>query len=374
MRIAYFLGTFKKEDGVTRVLLSLVNEAQKRGVESIIITGFAEDESISPVPVIQVPSFAFPLYKDYKLPLPGVRGFRNELDKFKPDIIHVHSPETIAWAALKYSKDKNIPIVATYHTNFCRYLDYYNFSLFEPLVWDILKRLYSRMDLVTSPSLTVSRELMDLGLRNICTIPWGVESSKFNKNFRSLSWRQKITEGKEKKIILYVGRLTWEKDLRVLAEIHRMLKSKRDDFEIVVAGDGPIRKELELLMPGAKFLGHIEGKELSEVYASSDFLLFPSSTEVFANVPLEAISSGIIPIIADFGGIKSLVENKNICLLCKPKDSNDFLLKTNSLLDDQNLQEEMKINGEKFIKDFTPEKVFDEMMQKYSELINLRIK
>ena len=374
MRIAYFLGTFKKEDGVTRVLLSLVNEAQKRGVESIIITGFAEDESISPVPVIQVPSFAFPLYKDYKLPLPGVRGFRNELDKFKPDIIHVHSPETIAWAALKYSKDKNIPIVATYHTNFCRYLDYYNFSLFEPLVWDILKRLYSRMDLVTSPSLTVSRELMDLGLRNICTIPWGVESSKFNKNFRSLSWRQKITEGKEKKIILYVGRLTWEKDLRVLAEIYRMLKSKRDDFEIVVAGDGPIRKELELLMPGAKFLGHIEGKELSEVYASSDFLLFPSSTEVFANVPLEAISSGIIPIIADFGGIKSLVENKNICLLCKPKDSNDFLLKTNSLLDDQNLQEEMKINGEKFIKDFTPEKVFDEMMQKYSELINLRIK
>lgn len=369
MKIAYFLGTFKKGDGVARAVLSLINEAQKKGIKSIIVTGFADNESVSPVPIIQVPSFAFPLYKEYKLSLPGSRGFKKELDNFKPDIIHVHSPETIAWAALKYAKKNKIPIVATYHTHFCLYLDYYSFSFLEPLVWDILKRLYVKMDLVTSPSLTVSQGLIDLGIKNVCTIPWGVDSTKFNKDFRSLSWRNLITKRENKTIILYVGRLVWYKDLRILAETYRLLKSKRDDFVMVIAGDGPARQELELLIPEAIFLGHIDGKELSEAYASSDFLLFPSSTETFGYVSFEAISSGIIPIIADVEGIKFLVENKNICLLCKSKNAEDFFEKTNLLLDDHKLQEEMRANGQNFIKDFTPQKVFDEMMQKYLTVI-----
>jgi glycosyltransferase involved in cell wall biosynthesis len=369
MKIAHFLGTFKKEDGVTRVLLSLINEAQKKEIESIIVTGWAEDESITTAPVIQIHSFAFPLYREYKLALPGISGFEKKLDEFHPDIIHVHSPESIAWAAVKYAKKNKIPIVATYHTNFCRYLNYYYLSSLEPFIWDILKRLYKKMNFVTSPSATVSQELVELGIKNVYTIPWGVDSKKFNNSFRSQKWRDKILGEKSKIIILYVGRLAWFKDLRILAETFKLLKSKRNDFEMVIAGDGPAKQELELLMPGSIFLGHIEGKELSEVYASSDFLLTPSCTEVFANVPLEAISSGIIPIIADIGGMKVLVENKKICLLCKPKDVQDFFIKTNSLLNNHKLQEEMKINGQNFIKDFTPEKVFNEMLEKYLALL-----
>jgi len=369
MKIAYFLGTLKKEDGVTRVLLSLVNEAKIRGIESIIITGWAEDESISQVPVIQIPSLIFPLYKDYRIPLPGTHGFKKLLDEFKPDIIHVHSPDTIAWSALKYARMNKIPIVATYHTNFCRYLSYYYLSSMQTLVWNTLKRLYVKMDLITSPSQTVSQELIDLGIKNVCTIPWGVDSLSFNNSFRSLEWREKILKEGNKDIIFYAGRLTWEKDFKTFVDVYNLLKNKRDDFIVVIAGDGPIRKELESLMPDVIFLGHIEGRELSMAYASSDFLFFPSSTEVFANTTLEAISSGLIPILADVGGIKMLIENKNIGLLCEPKNSEDFYQKINMLLDDSVLQKEMRINGANFIRDFTCKKVFDDIYQKYLGLI-----
>lgn len=369
MKIAHFLGTFKKEDGVTRVILSLINEAQKKGIDTIIVTGWAEDESISPVPVIQVPSFAFPLYKEYKLALPGMSGFEKKLDEFHPDIIHIHSPESIAWAAVKYAKKNKIPIVATYHTHFCLYLSYYYLSFLAPLVWDILRRLYKKMDFVTSPSATVSQELIELGIKNVYTIPWGVDSSKFNSSFRSLEWRNQILKGANKTIILYVGRITWEKDFQTFIETYNLLKKVRDDFVVVIAGDGPIRKEIEGLLPGTIFLGHLDGKMLSTVYASSDILFTPSSTEVFANVPLEAMSSGIIPVLADIGGIKMLIENKNIGLLCKPKDAQDFCDKINMILDNPKLQEEMHINIANFIKNFTGEKVFDEIYQKYLTVI-----
>lgn len=370
MKIAYFNDTLKKEDGVTRVLLALIHEAQKKGCPSIIITGWAEDESTSPVQVIQVPSFAFPLYKEYKIPLPGMNGFEKALDEFKPDIIHIHSPGPIAWAALKYSKKNKIPIVATYHTNFCLYLPYYHLSSLQSLVWEALRRLYRQMNFVTTPSKTASKELIDLGIKNVYTIPWGVNSLVFNNSFHSIKWRNKILKGENKTILFCAGRLTWEKDFKTFIKTYKLLKNNRDDFVIVIAGDGPIRKELESLMPDAVFLGHIEGEELSTAYASSDILFTPSSTEVFANVPLEAMSSGLIPVLANVGGIRSLIENKNIGLLCEPKNGEDFYRKINALLDDPDLQKEMRINVANFIKDYTNEKVFDDIHQKYLELMN----
>jgi len=122
-------------------------------------------------------------------------------------------------------------------------------------------------------------------------------------------------------------------------------------------------------MPEVLFLGYLSHKELSVIYASSDILFTPSSTEVFANVPLEAMSSGLIPVLADIGGIKILIENKNIGLLCEPKNAQDFYNKINMLLDNSKLQEEMHINGKNFIQNFTWEKVFNDIFEKYLTVI-----
>jgi len=370
MRIAYFIGTLKKEreDGVTRVLLYFVRLAQKSEIESIIITGWVQDKSESPVEVISVPSIVFPLYTDYKLPLPGMAGFEKKLDKFKPDIIHVHSPDTIAWAALKYAKKRHIPIIATHHTEFGKYLAYYHLAFLKKPVWLVLKKLYNQMNFVTTPSPVIAKELISHGINNVQTLEWGVDSNLFNPCFRSEALRKKFLSGEKRNIILYVSRLTWEKDLKTLAQTYKLLKNHRDDFIMVIVGDGPARVKFESMMPQAIFLGYIEGKELSEMYASSDIFLFPSSTETFGNVTAEAMASGLVPVVADAGGSKSLVEQGKTGFLCQPKNAEDFYKKVCLLLDNLKLRNQMRNAGLKFAKNLTWDKTFKKLLQIYNQL------
>ena len=371
IKIAYFNGALKKGDGVTHVLLDLIREAIKKGNEPLMITSRTDDGSIMPVPVIQTPAIVFPLYREYYLALPGIRGFKKKLDEFKPDIIHIHSPDTNGWAALKYAKKNHIPIVATHHTDFNKYLSYYHLSIFRPLLSHMLKRLYTQMNFVTTPSESVSQELIEHGVKDVFTIPWGVDPTRFNPSFRSMEWREKILKKKEGKILLCVCRLTWEKDLRTLAEIYNLLRRDRNDFSMIIVGDGPIRRELESLMPGAIFLGFIEGLELSKVYASCDIFIFPSSTETFGSVTIEAMASGLVPIVALAGGSKSLVQNGENGFLARPKDVSDFYEKTRVLLDDNQKKEKMRSAGLISVKKFAWEKVFGEFLSKYLTLLDV---
>lgn len=368
MKIAYFDGTFRKEDGVTQVILNLVREAEKQKIQCLIITGWSEDSSITTAPVIEVPSAIFPLYKDYRFPWPGMRGFKKQLDEFKPDLIHIHSPDALAWAALKYAKKNKVPILATYHTEFGKYLTYYHLNFLKPLVWIILKTLYNQMGLVTTPSSVTTEDLVKHGIKNVRTIPWGVDFKRFNSTFRSEEWRKKILNGESKKILLCACRLTWEKDLRTLAATFNLLKARRKDFTMIIAGDGPARKELEALMPGAIFLGHLDGAELSRAYASSDILLFPSSTETFGNVTIEAMASGLAPIVADEGGSKFLVEGGKTGFLAKPRDAEDFCKKTEDLLNQPELLKKLRAAALDFSKGFGWEKVFEKILENYKKL------
>ena len=131
MKIAYFNGSFKKEDGVVRVILALVEQAKKQGVETAIVATKSKDTEVSPVPLMEINSVEIPFYRDYSLAFPGIKGFEKKLDEWKPDIIHINSPDTVGWAGLKYAKKNNIPIVATFHTYFSRYLGYYHLSFAE---------------------------------------------------------------------------------------------------------------------------------------------------------------------------------------------------------------------------------------------------
>jgi phosphatidylinositol alpha 1,6-mannosyltransferase len=316
-----------------------------------------------------VPSVIFPLYKEYRLPLPGIREFSKKLDEFKPDLIHLHSPDTIAWAALKYAKKRKIPIMATHHTNFYRYLAYYHLRFLKPVVWAMLGRLYRQMRLITTPSQVTADELIGHNIPNVFAIPWGVDFKKFNKSFRCDEWKDEIAKDKNKVVLLCVCRLTWEKDLKTLVQAYNLLKQKRNDFAMVIAGDGPARKELESMMPGANFLGHMEGEKFSKTYASSDIFVFPSTTESFGNVTIEAMASGLVPVVADAGGSKSLVKNGQNGFLSKPKDAQDICDKVCLLLDDTTLRERMRNNALEFSKNFIWEKVFDNLLQVYQKLL-----
>lgn len=369
-KIAYFIGTLKKrDDGVARVLLKLIDEGRAKGIESVIVTGWAEDKNNVPVPVYEVPSVVFPLYREYRFPLPGVKRFYPKLDAFRPDIIHVHSPDTIAWTGLRYARSRHIPIIATHHTDFARYLKYYHLSAFSQFLWFLLRRLYNKLDFVTTPSSVTTHDLLSHGVERVETIPWGTELERFDPSFRSDKWRKAVLKKNQNYVVLFVGRLTWEKDLKTLAETYALLREKRDDFAMVIAGRGPDEEDLKKLMPDAVFLGYKEGREFSECYASSDVFLFPSSTETFGNVTIEAMASGLVPVVANEGGSQSLVKEGTTGFLCTPRDPQNFFEKTNRLLDDEKLREKMRARCLSFAQDFSWSAVFQKMYEIYKTLI-----
>jgi phosphatidylinositol alpha 1,6-mannosyltransferase len=368
MKIAYFIGTLKKVDGVTRVILELSKVMASRGHQVVIITGYAEDKSISSVPVIEVPSIIFPLNREYRLSLPGSSGFAKFLDNFQPDVIHLHSPDTIAWAALHYGQRKGIPVLATHHSDFSRYLPYYHLQFAKKFLWHLLRRLYGQAALVTVPSRAVEDDLRSHGINNVKVLPWGMDPEIFNPSSRSEAWRKKIAPAGEK-IVLYVGRLVWEKDLATLAEADKILRQKRKDYQIVISGGGLILKDLQRLIPEAVFLPPLDRIDLAEAYASSDIFFFPSSTETFGLVTLEAMASGIAPVVAAAGGSLSLVEEGITGFLAEPKNAQIFAQKIEKLLDDPALLEKIRQNAHDFSLDFSWEKVVDKLFTLYNDIL-----
>lgn len=369
IRVAYFAGSMKPgQDGVTRVLYRLIDNLNKNDVKHIFFS------SIIPLPhecsstMIKVPSIKFPLYKDYRFAVPGIKHFENYLNSFKPDIIHINSPCSLGCAAIKYGKKHNIPVVATYHTHFPSYAKYYKINTLEMFGWNYLKTLYNKCERVYVPSIPVMDELKEHRFKTVTFLPHGVDTNTFNPSYKSNEWKKKIgIEGKQ--ALLFAGRLVWEKDLKVLAEAYKIITSQRNDAVFVLAGDGPIRNELEQLMPQAVFLGYQSGKDLSEAYASSDVFVFPSTTETFGNVTVEAMASGLPPVCAKEGGAYGIIQDGITGMLAEPRNPSDLADKINHLLDNPEVRLDMSKKAVEYANEQTWENIFKKLYCSYNEVI-----
>lgn len=368
-RIAYFAGTMRPgHDGVTRVLYQLIKHLKRKEIDNVFFSPI-----VSPVQELtamhRVPSVAFPLYKDYRLAVPGQRYFEERLREFRPDLLHINSPCSLGYAAVRYAHKAHIPVVATYHTHFVSYAKYYNARAFENLSWTYFRRIYNGCQRVYVPSEPVLQELKAHGVKNLEFIPHGIDTEVFDTRYRSKDWRTHLgIDGKT--IVLFVGRLVWEKDLRTLAEAHRILVQQRNDLAFVLVGDGPIRSELEASMPGAVFLGYQSGRDLSTAYASSDLFVFPSTTETFGNVIIEAMASGLPPIGADKGGPAGLIQHERTGLLTTPRDPVDLASKIGLLANDSSRREEIARQAWTFAQDQSWDRIFDRLLESYDRVID----
>lgn len=368
LRIAYFAGTMLQDhDGVTRVIYKWIEYLTKKKIKNIFVSPALPPRKNWPTEMYKVPSIKFPLNKEYSLASPEKKYFEKKLDKFKPDIIHVNSPDPLGYAALNYAQKRHIPVIATYHTHFISYAKYYYLEILEPFLWLYTKGFYNKCDKVLVPSKSILGELREHGLKKLEYLPHGVDTTTFNKSYKSIEWRKKL--GIDKKIVLlYVGRLVWEKDLEVLAETYSKLISNKS-ISFVIVGNGPIREDLEKLMPKAIFTGRLIGKELSTAYASSDIFVFPSTTETFGNVILEAMISGLPCVAANKGGSKSAIKNNVTGLLARPHDSKDFIKKVKYLIKNSGLRKKMAQNAVKYAEKQSWDSICDRLFKEYDKLL-----
>jgi phosphatidylinositol alpha 1,6-mannosyltransferase len=310
LKIAYFTESlYPHVDGVSRTLAQLFGTLEARGVDFRVYSPFVPGAE---VPwrgrVRAVPSLPLVVNPGYRVSLPLGHGIARELDASPPDLVHVVSPTPLARWAIRYARKRGIPVVSSFHTHFVSYFRYYGIPALERLGWWMLRRFYAHSERVYAPSRSIIRELEAHGIGNLELWSRGIDLRRFGPRFRDPAIRAAVGAGEDTPLVLMVSRLVKEKDLADLVEMHRVLCSRGAEYRLALVGEGPMREELEAALPDAYFAGHQTGEALARWYASADLFVFPSTTETFGNVVLEALASGLPAVVVDRGGPPDQIE------------------------------------------------------------------
>jgi len=342
LRIALITSSYNYiADGVALTLNRLVGYLERQGVEVLVFTPTAEKPAFAHNGIIApVPSMPLPGRPEYRLVLRMPASLKRQLLDFKPDIIHIAVPDLLGHAALALAEANNIPAVATYHTRYETYLRHYWYlAPFEGLLTKILRRFYGACREVYVPSDSTRDALLADGLKNNFK-PWprGIETDRFHPSKRSAAWRTQLGIGEDELVVLHVSRLVREKRLDTLTAA---LKQITVPHRVVIVGDGPDRGFVQAQLPHAIFTGFLGGEALTAAYASSDIFFFPSDSESFGNVTLEAMASGLPCVCADATGSRSLVVDGQTGFLAPPDEAARFARHIAALVQDAPLRTAM---------------------------------
>lgn len=344
LRVAIFTGNYNHiQDGVSLTLNRLVAFLQEKDVPVIVFGPTVDEPEIDHEgEFISVPSVPMPGRPEYRITVGFPEAAQNRLHEFNPTLIHLATPDVLGFRAMRWGQSNDIQIVASYHTHFTSYLKYYNLDMLEVLGWKYLGWFYSQCKHIYVPSPSMANELNDKGITDGIRI-WarGVNTDQFSPDYRDMEWRRSIGFEDNEKIVTFVSRLVWEKNLQTFVDTIKKLQQTHSHIRAMIVGDGPAKKELEHMLPNAHFTGFVTGDELSRAYASSDVFLFPSETETFGNVTLEAMSSGLPCVVADATGSRSLVESGVNGFLAPPRDTEAFAECVANIMNDADLAHNM---------------------------------
>ncbi len=327
LRVALASGAYDHiADGVTRTLGRLVGDLVDHGVDVRVFAPTVATPAVqAPGTLVPVPSVSIPGRPEYRFALGLWPRQRRLLDAWQPDLVHIATPDVTGVHLLRWARRRGVPSIATYHTHFPSYLAYYGLDRLEAVGWRYLRWFYGRVDRLLVPSESMREVLRAHDVPGSLGI-WGrgVDTALFSPAKRSEAWRASVGAGPDDVVVTYVGRLVIEKGLDVVADAFEQLRQRGVRVTTAIVGEGPIRQSLEARLPETRFLGHLDADALATAYASSDVFVFPSDTETFGNVTLEAMAAGVVPVVADATGSRSLVADGVTGRLCPPRDAAAF--------------------------------------------------
>jgi len=265
-------------------------------------------------------------------------------------------------AALLAGKLLNLRMVGIYHTDLPQYIRYYTEDdVMETATWKYLRWFYEQMDLIYVPSRYYRQQLRerDFESTKLRLIPHGTDIEAFHPRHRIPDWWHRFGGNGGPKIT-YVGRVAKEKDLDVLIEVYDTLALRRPECSFAVVGDGPYLQTMKerLIRPNIIFTGFLFGEELSQAYASSDVFVFPSTTDTFGNVVLEAMASGVPVIVSDRGGPKEIVQHGRTGLVTKARNAAEVLEGVERLIDNPSMRLEMATHARSYAEKQSWERIY----------------
>ncbi|MEO7999278.1 MAG: glycosyltransferase family 1 protein, partial [Gemmatimonadaceae bacterium] len=309
LRLALFTDTYAPQiNGVARTLDRLSAAIHERGGAVRVFTP-SDPESPPLEHVVRFPSTPFWAYKQLRLAWPSMREVREQVRNFRPTIVHVATPFGIGLAGRRVARETGVPIVSSYHTSFSAYSRHYKLGILANPMWQFLRWFHNSTQKTYCPSQAIADELNQHAFTNTAIWSRGVDATQFSASFRSAALRSSMGADDDTLVVTYVGRLAAEKGLDVAAAAVRLAAARRPGrIVFLCVGDGPYENEVRRISPDGSWLpGKLTGSRLSEAYASGDVFLFPSITDTFGNVIVEAMASGLPVIGADFGATRELV-------------------------------------------------------------------
>ncbi|MFH1495457.1 MAG: glycosyltransferase family 1 protein [Pseudomonadota bacterium] len=280
---------------------------------------------------VLVHSVPMPRYQDLRMGLPAKAELLALWKRRRPHLVQVVTEGPLGWSAIAAAKQLRLPVISEFHTNFHAYSKYYGAALMSKAIGMYLRWFHNRSHCTLVPTEAVRHELAGMGIRNLQVLSRGVDTQLFHPSRWNKLLRQSWGVSDKRLVVLYVGRIAAEKNLHLLMDAFRQMQIVRPSMKLVMVGDGPERAKLQAMHPDVIFAGMRMGEDLAEHYASADLFLFPSITETFGNVVLEAMASGLPVVAYDCAAAREHIRHGENGLRAAFDDAHDFISKAQRL-------------------------------------------
>ncbi len=336
LRIAVVTETYPPEiNGVARTVGLMVDELLARGHQIDLIrprqaadTAMAAATGASAFTLRLTIGLPIPKYPELQLGIAGTQGLIREWSGRPPDVVHLVTEGPLGWSALWAARKLGIPVVSDFHTNFHDYSRHYGFGWISGLITGYLRALHNRAACTFVPTHEMRDRLHAIGFKRLTVVGRGIDTQLFSPEKRNAELRRSWRCEEATPVALYVGRLAAEKNLRLFVQSVHAARQQRPDLRVVVVGDGPLGKRLRAQNPDFLFAGMRTGEDLAAHYASADLFVFPSLSETFGNVTMEALASGLAVVSFDYAAAREHIVHGHNGLVAPCKDEAAFLEQT----------------------------------------------
>ncbi len=355
---AWFTDTLEDVNGVATTICKMTAAGAAAG-KKLVVVASQRDLHLSDIPIKNFPpigEFELPEYELQKLSFPPILQMLNYIQRERFTEIIISTPGPVGLTALLAAKMLNLQTTGIYHTDFPQYIGILTEDSFlESVTWRYMHWFYGQLDTVFVNSEDYRQSWIKRGLDStkLKILPRGLDTELFNPSRRDSAFFERFGARNGEVRLLYVGRISREKDLDLLAAAYRRLRNEGLPVQLFVVGHGPYSEAFAKSLPEAYFTGYLKGTELAKAYASADIFVFPSTTDTFGNVILEAQASGLPVVVSDSGGPKELVEENSNGLITKSHDIEDFARAIRILVTNSALREQMSRSARKSVTDLS---------------------
>ena len=374
LNIALVTETYLPEvNGVAITIGRMVHGLRQRGhcIHLIRPRQHKRDAAVEEVDFRETLATGMPIpgYPELKSGLPA-RGMLTRLWKHqRPDIVHIATEGPLGWSALSAGRKLNIPVSTDFHTNFHNYTRHYGIGLLRKPIAAYLRNFHNKADCTIVPTASLQQQLEHEGYRNVLVVSRGIDAELFHPIKRDTGLRASWGADETTPVAMLVSRIAPEKNLHVVIQAFERMRAVAPRAKLVMVGDGPARAALQKQHAHVIFAGMQTGEYLARHYASGDIFLYPSLTETYGNVTVEAMASGLATVAFDYAAAQQHIRHEVNGLLAPFGDTGAFIAQAKGLITDMGRVRRIGAAARQSVELLTWERIMGQMDTALSDLV-----